>query len=75
MTDTLQLPERFDATNVDVLFRENAALAAPPYEATGVDDYADFSDPTVVPLPAAAWLFGSALVGAGIVGRRKKKAA
>jgi len=28
-----------------------------------------------VPLPAAAWLFGSALIGAGIVGRRKKKEA
>ena len=31
--------------------------------------------PNPVPLPAAAWLFGSALIGAGIVGRRKKKAA
>lgn len=30
---------------------------------------------TAVPLPAAAWLFGSALVGAGIVGRHKKKQA
>lgn len=31
--------------------------------------------PSPVPIPAAAWLFGSAIVGAGIVGRRKKKAA
>jgi hypothetical protein len=29
---------------------------------------------TVVPLPAAAWLFGSALVGMGFIGRRKIKA-
>lgn len=29
---------------------------------------------TVVPIPAAAWLFGSALVGMGFVGRRKMKA-
>jgi len=28
-----------------------------------------------VPLPAAAWLFGSAIIGAGVVGRRKKKKA
>lgn len=28
-----------------------------------------------VPLPAAAWLFASAIIGAGVVGRRKKKAA
>lgn len=27
-----------------------------------------------VPIPAAAWLFGSAMVGAGVLGRRKKKA-
>jgi hypothetical protein len=26
-----------------------------------------------VPLPAAAWLFGSALIGAGVIGRRKKQ--
>jgi hypothetical protein len=30
---------------------------------------------TPVPLPAAAWLFGSALVGVGIIGRRKKRQA
>ena len=28
---------------------------------------------TAVPLPAAAWLFGSALVGAVVIGRRKRK--
>jgi hypothetical protein len=28
----------------------------------------------VVPIPAAAWLFGSAMVGAVALGRRKKKA-
>jgi hypothetical protein len=26
-----------------------------------------------VPIPAAAWLFGSALIGAGVIGRRKAK--
>jgi len=35
----------------------------------------DGASVNAVPLPAAAWLFGSALIGAGIVGRRKKKAA
>ena len=29
--------------------------------------------PPEVPLPAAAWLFASALAGLGIVGRRKKR--
>jgi len=46
------------------------------------DDYVGYiiatelgGGPTPVPLPAAAWLFGSAIIGAGIVGRRKKKTA
>jgi hypothetical protein len=38
-----------------------------------VDNLA-WGDTTVVPVPAAAWLFGSALVGAGIFGRRKAQA-
>jgi len=42
----------------------------------GISHFSGFSSGvTPVPLPAAAWLFGSALIGAGIVGRRKKKAA
>jgi len=36
---------------------------------TGVIDYG----PSAVPLPGAAWLFGTALVGMGILGRRRKK--
>jgi hypothetical protein len=28
-----------------------------------------------VPVPAAVWLFGSALAGMGVIGRRKDKAA
>jgi hypothetical protein len=30
--------------------------------------------PAPVPLPAAAWLFGSALIGAGLLGRKRRKA-
>ena len=33
-----------------------------------------FSNPSAVPLPPAAFLFGSALVGLGVLGRRRKKA-
>lgn len=29
---------------------------------------------TTVPIPAAVWLFGAALVGTGVIGRRKQKA-
>jgi hypothetical protein len=33
----------------------------------------DISGPTVVPLPATAWLFGSAMAGAIALGRRKRE--
>jgi hypothetical protein len=36
--------------------------------------FVDYTDTTAVPLPATLWLFVSALIGAGFVGRRKKKA-
>lgn len=36
--------------------------------------YLSAAEVSAVPLPAGAWLFGSALVGAGVVARRKKKA-
>lgn len=45
---------------------------------TGVDNYklAISSSLTApVPVPAAVWLFGSALAGMGVIGRRKKKGA
>ncbi len=31
------------------------------------------SEPTVIPLPAAAWLFGSSLLGLGLINRKKAK--
>ena len=34
-----------------------------------------FSSVSTVPLPAAVWLFGSALIGVGVVSRREKKRA
>jgi hypothetical protein len=37
----------------------------------GVDDIEVFVNSPVVPIPAAAWLFGSALLGLGVVKRRK----
>ncbi len=39
-----------------------------------VSDYALSVTTSAVPVPAAVWLFGSALAGMGIVGRRKEKA-
>jgi hypothetical protein len=39
---------------------------------TGVDNYQ--LTVSAVPIPAAAWLFGSALAGMGVFGRRKDKA-
>ncbi|WP_052807939.1 VPLPA-CTERM sorting domain-containing protein [Methyloterricola oryzae] len=41
---------------------------------TGVDNYKLGITTSAVPVPAAVWLFGSALAGMGIVGRRKEKA-
>jgi hypothetical protein len=37
----------------------------------GVDDIEVFVNSPVVPIPAAAWLFGSALLGLGVLKRRK----
>ncbi|MFM8330570.1 MAG: VPLPA-CTERM sorting domain-containing protein [Candidatus Methylumidiphilus sp.] len=43
---------------------------------TGVDNYklTITTSTTPVPVPAAVWLFGSALAGVGVFGRRKKSA-
>lgn len=35
------------------------------------DDYVGYAKATTVPIPAAAWLFGSALLGLGGIARRK----
>jgi hypothetical protein len=49
-----------------------------PVEGCGVDAYFDnitiTTDVSAVPVPAAAWLFGSALLGLGGLARRKKAA-
>jgi len=42
---------------------------------TGVDNYQLSVSAAPVPIPAAAWLFGSALAGLGVFGRRKGKQA
>jgi len=42
-------------------------FGAPPIIASGIIDY----NPTVVPVPAAVWLFGSGLIGLVGVARRK----
>lgn len=36
--------------------------------------YLELTETTVVPVPAAAWLFGSAMIGAGVFGRRRMRA-
>lgn len=49
---------------------------APPadYSTWGVSDRVAFHvEATVVPIPAAAWLFGTTIIAAGFVGRRKKR--
>jgi hypothetical protein len=49
-----------------------------PVEGCGVDAYFDnisiTTDVSAVPVPAAAWLFGSALLGLGGIARKKKAA-
>lgn len=40
---------------------------------TGVDGYVLGVNTAPVPIPAAAWLFGSALAGMGVIGRRKNQ--
>jgi len=39
---------------------------------SGYDEYAYSVVPSIVPIPAAVWLFGSALAGLGWVGRKQK---
>jgi hypothetical protein len=53
-----------DCTRVDL---EGGYIIAPLASADSV--------PAPVPIPAAAWLFGTAVMAGGIVGRRKKQAA
>ena len=62
----------FDASDIvtEVIF---------PFPSSGsagwaVDEISWGYAPAPVPLPAAAWLFGSAIIGAGIIGRRKRQA-
>jgi hypothetical protein len=51
------------STDISFLFETNTA--------TGSWEIDDVSVVSAVPLPAAAWLFGSALLGLGVVKRRK----
>ena len=41
-------------------------------EFSHVTGFGQLLPPSEVPLPAAVWLFGSALLGLGVIGRRKK---
>ncbi len=50
-------------------YLENASSAT--NGAIGVDNIKITADVAAVPVPAAVWLFGSALAGMGIIGRRK----
>lgn len=51
---------------IGVTFILLASAAIPTIGASG-----DINDPLTVPIPAAAWLFGSALIGLILVSRRR----
>lgn len=59
-----------------VIFRSGCRDANGTTDCGSNNDYlvasAGFSNPDVVPIPAAAWLFGSALLGLTVVARRKQ---
>ena len=66
-----------DATSGDVILRGWSSLAASDAYATGgfyeslPVSWLLYRDTTVIPVPAAVWLFGSGLVGLVVVARRK----
>ncbi len=62
--------------NINVLFDFGAELVAGGYTLTfvGFDPGSYELVLTAVPIPAAAWLFGSVLLALGIIGRKRKTA-
>lgn len=81
---TIQVPHTSFGSQVSVSGATNYPGITPPDGPvngirTQAEDLTDIPDmtyavftPTVIPLPAAAWLFGSAVLGLGVVKRRKK---
>jgi hypothetical protein len=61
------------AGDVFLIAVDFSALTGSSIYASAILQTLDFNKVTPVPVPAAAWFFASALIGAGVVGRRKKK--
>ena len=68
-----------DRPNVTGVYSSHDAAYPPiweifrnPYTTSGLITYTAWTDASAVPLPATAWLFGSALVGLVGLARRKK---
>ena len=69
-----------NAHSIGVYSKSNVTYPAPPGWQILDDDriaqtamYTNWTDVSEVPLPAAAWLFGSALVGLVAIGRKKAR--
>jgi hypothetical protein len=67
-TNVFTLEEAIGGYNNSVNFRSDGDAKI---TISSQEGYAEFGDPSAIPVPAAAWLFGSALVGLMGLHRRK----